>query len=96
MDKYKEIIKQRRELLKAHDYEAIPPEDWWEPDQRKEVDPPPLEKPYEKDAELIDLVDPKDFKVGQIPLIDAIANRESRHAFIAEPLSIEELSFLLW
>jgi SagB-type dehydrogenase family enzyme len=96
LDKYEKVIKERRELLKAHDYEAIPPEDWWEPDQRKGVDPPPLEKPYSLDVELIDLIDSKEFKVGQLPLIDAIANRESRRAFSDDPLSLEELSFLLW
>jgi SagB-type dehydrogenase family enzyme len=93
---YKKIIKERRDLLKAHDYNAVPPEDWWEPDQRKDVPPPPLEKPYDSDATLIDLIDPKDFTVGQISLYEAIANRKSRRAFTDESLSLEELSFLLW
>jgi SagB-type dehydrogenase family enzyme len=60
------------------------------------VAPPPLEKPYDRKAELIDLVDPRDFNIGQIPLIDAIANRESRRVFTEESLTLEELSFLLW
>ena len=90
------MIKQRRDLLKAHDYDAFPPESWWEPDQRKGVAPPPLEKPYDEDAKLIDLVDPKEFTIGRIPLIDAIANRESRRVFTDEPLTLEELSYLLW
>jgi SagB-type dehydrogenase family enzyme len=94
--KYDEMIKQRRELLKAHDYEAIPPEDWWLPDQRKGVDPPSLEKPFAASATLIDLVEPKDFSVGSVPLLDAIANRASRRAFTDTPLSLQELSFLLW
>ena len=93
---YEKIIKERRELLKAHDYEAVPPEPWWEPDQRKGKNPPPLEKPYDEDAELIDLVEPKDFQIGNIPLVDAIASRKSRRAFTNEPLTLEELSFLLW
>ncbi|MHA1576479.1 MAG: SagB/ThcOx family dehydrogenase [Candidatus Thorarchaeota archaeon] len=96
MNRYEEMIKQLRELLKAHDYEKIPPDEWWKPDQQKDVPPPPLEKPYDENAELIDLVEPKDFKVGQIPLIDAIANRESRRAYTDDLLSLEELSFLLW
>jgi SagB-type dehydrogenase family enzyme len=96
LTRYEEIIKKRRELLKAHDYDAIPSEPWWEPDQQKGVAPPPLEKPFEEGAHLIDLVDPKEFGVGQIPLIDAIANRESRRVFIDDSLSLEELSFLLW
>lgn len=96
MTKYDDMIKQRRDLLKAHDWNAFPPEDWWEPDQRKGVAPPPLEKPYAEDAELIDLVNPQEFNIGQIPLIDAIANRESRRVFTDEPLTLKELSFLLW
>lgn len=96
LKEYKEIIKERRELLKAHDYDAIPPEDWWEPDQRKDIPPPPLEKPYDSNVTLIDLVDSKDFKVGQIPLYDVITNRKSRRAFTDDSLSLEELSFLLW
>jgi len=93
---YDKLIKERRSLLKAHDYDAFPPEPWWEPDQRKGKDPPPLEKPYPEGAELIDLVDPKDFHVGTVPLIDAIARRQSHRAFTDEPLSLEDLSFLLW
>jgi SagB-type dehydrogenase family enzyme len=96
LTKYDEIIKERRELLKAHDYDAIPPEDWWEPDQRKEIPPPPLEKPVERNVDLIDLVNPKDFTVGKVPLVDAIRRRESRRVFTDESLTLEELSFLLW
>jgi SagB-type dehydrogenase family enzyme len=96
MASYDEIIKQRRDLLKAHDYEEIPPEDWWEPDQRKGVAPPPLEKPYDENDVLIDLISPDDLQVGRTPLYDVIANRKSRRAFTDDPLSLEELSFLLW
>jgi len=93
---YDKMIKERRELLKAHDYDTFPPEPWWEPDQRKGKSPPPLEKPYAEGAELIDLVDPKDFQIGSIPLIDAIASRKSHRVFTDESLTLEELSFLLW
>lgn len=96
MDRYDSEIKKRRKLLKALDDEETPYEDWWKPDQQKGIDPPPLEKPYNKDVKLVDLVSPEDFKVGQIPLIDAIANRESRRVFTDALLSLEELSFLLW
>ena len=96
MTKYEEMIKEHRELLKAHDYDAIPQEEWWKPDQIKGLDPPPLEKPFSKDADLIDLIDPIDFKVGKVPLIDAIRNRASERTFTDESLTLEELSFLLW
>ncbi|MFW9918183.1 MAG: SagB/ThcOx family dehydrogenase [Candidatus Thorarchaeota archaeon] len=93
---YDKIIKERRELLKAHDYDSFPPEPWWEPDQRKGKAPPPLEKPYDPTAELIDLIEPKQFQIGRIPLIDAIARRKSHRVFTEEALTLEELSFLLW
>ncbi len=96
MTRYDEMIKERRNLLKSHDFDAFPMEDWWEPDQRKGVNPPPLEKPYDERSNLINLVDPEDFKVGKIPLVEAIANRASERAFTDESLTLEELSFLLW
>jgi hypothetical protein len=37
LTKYDEMIKERRKLLKSHDYDVIPPEQWWEPNQRKNV-----------------------------------------------------------
>ncbi|TFG08174.1 SagB/ThcOx family dehydrogenase [Candidatus Thorarchaeota archaeon] len=94
--KYDEIINQRRGLLKAHDYEAIPPEDWWLPDQRKGVDAPPLEKPFDTTSTLIDLVESKNFSMSGTSLLDALANRQSRRTFTDDALSLEELSFLLW
>jgi SagB-type dehydrogenase family enzyme len=90
------MIRERRNLLKAHDYNAFPQDSWWEPDQRKGLPPPPLEKPYDEEASLIDLIKPGNFTIGKIPLIDAIANRESRRAFTEDSLTLEELSFLLW
>lgn len=96
MPDYEKMIRERRSLLKAHDYDVLPQDSWWEPDQRKGHPPPPLEKPYDSNASLISLVNPDQFTIGQVPLIKAIANRESRRAFTEEPLTLEELSFLLW
>ena len=90
------MIRERRNLLKAHDYDAFPQNSWWEPDQRKGLPPPPLEKPYDEEASLIDLIEPRRFTIGKVPLIDVIANRESRRAFTEVALTLEELSFLLW
>lgn len=90
------MIRERRNLLKAHDYDAFPQDSWWEPDQRKGLPPPPLEKPYDEEASLIDLIEPRRFTIGKVPLIDVIANRESRRAFTEVALTLEELSFLLW
>ena len=93
---YEDIIRERRELLKAHNYGDIPQEKWRESDQKKGVAPPPLEKQYDKSGKLIELVSPESFSVGEVPLIEALANRKSRRIFTNEAISTEELSFLLW
>lgn len=67
-----------------------------ESDQDKGIPPPPIEKPWPKDAELIDLVDAGDITIGDAPLREMIGQRRSRRQFTDEPLSLEELSFLLW
>lgn len=67
-----------------------------ETDQRKGVPAPSSQKPYPKDARLIDLVAPEDLAVGKTPLIEVIKRRRSRRKFTQEPLTLEELSFLLW
>ena len=67
-----------------------------ESDQQKKAPPPPLQQPYREDAELIDLVPPEELSVGKIPLIDVMKSRRSRRQFSNEPLTMEELSFLLW
>ncbi len=65
-------------------------------DQKKKIPLPALEKPYAGDVRLVDLVAPQDLTVGQMPLIDAITRRKSHRTFTDAPLSLEELSFLLW
>ena len=67
-----------------------------ESDQQKRVPPPPLQQPYPADAELIDLVSPEKLSVGKKTLIDAMKSRRSHRQFSNEPLTMEELSFLLW
>jgi SagB-type dehydrogenase family enzyme len=82
-----------RRFLRADDWEL------WrslETDQRREIPPPPVEKPYSEGAQLIDLVAPEDLSVGRAPLIDVVRQRRSRRSFTPAPLTLEELSFLLW
>ena len=67
-----------------------------ETDQMKGLPVPPIQKPYPKDAELVDLVNPEQFSIGKMPLLEAIRNRRSRRNFTPESLTLEELSFLLW
>lgn len=68
-----------------------------ETDMMKGLPIPPIEKPCPKDVERIDLPAHEACReLSQTPLVDAIANRESRRTFSDEPLSLRELAFLLW
>ncbi len=88
------LIEKYREFLKHN-----PPPNEIEnvkSDQQKHVPPPPLQKPYPKDAELIDLIPAEELSVGKISLIDVINSRRSHRQFSNESITREELSFLLW
>jgi SagB-type dehydrogenase family enzyme len=83
-----------REFLKDTIRQQI---DFSETDQNRGVPPPPLEKPFPVDAKRFNLP-----PVGQregIELIDlatAIGDRQSCRSFSPDPLTLNELSFLLW
>ena len=71
--------------------------DFSQTDQSRGLPAPPLEKPYAADARRIDLPGPGQWpEVPSVDLQTAIGRRESRRNFNAEPLKLEELSFLLW
>jgi SagB-type dehydrogenase family enzyme len=70
--------------------------DTLELDQRLGVPVPPLQKPYAPASRLIDLVSPQGITIGSMPIIDAIRMRQSRRSYRTTPLTLEELSFLLW
>jgi SagB-type dehydrogenase family enzyme len=95
-------VENRKETESMENYRKFLKSDLWdewekiETDQRKGVPAPPPQKPYPKDARLITLVSPEDLTVGKMPLIEAIKRRRSHRKFTEEPLTIEELSFLLW
>lgn len=65
--------------------------------QHRGVPPPPIEKPYPEDGRRIDLV-PMDGqqRIPSMDLASAIQGRRSHRRFRADPLTLEELSFLLW
>ncbi len=64
--------------------------------QKKKLPPLPVQKPYPPDARLFDLVNPENLALGTMPLIEAIRRRRTHRKYSAEPLTLEELSFLLW
>lgn len=66
-------------------------------DQHKGLEPPPLEKPYAPSGKRINLAPPGKWQdIAKVDLETAIRNRQSRRLFREEPLSLDEVSFLLW
>ncbi|HNV68173.1 MAG TPA: SagB/ThcOx family dehydrogenase [Candidatus Ozemobacteraceae bacterium] len=66
-------------------------------DQSKGVQPPPFEKPVSDGTKRVML--PQPAGLGErfsIDLARAVTNRRSRRAYLPDPLSLEELSWLLW
>jgi SagB-type dehydrogenase family enzyme len=84
-----------RKFLKADDWDEYGRKEF-PTDQRLRVPPPPIQKPYPCDAHLIDMVPPDQLRVGNAPLKEVIRKRETRRKFSPVPLTLEELSFLLW
>jgi SagB-type dehydrogenase family enzyme len=88
-----ESLEPGRNFLKSERWEEWGQSDT---DQKRKIPNPPLQKPAPEGAALFDLIAPDAFTLGQIPLIEAFRRRRSRRKFTLEPLSLEELSFLLW
>lgn len=66
-------------------------------DQNLGVPAPPIEKPCASDAQRIPLPSPEEVQeLGLMPLNQAIAHRHSRRKYGKTPLSLKELSYLLW
>ncbi|TFG95867.1 SagB/ThcOx family dehydrogenase [Candidatus Thorarchaeota archaeon] len=88
-------MKERRKFLHFFDseeYKEVVPES----DEQKKVSPPLFQQPYPEDSPLIDLIPPNDFTIGKAPFLDLVNHRQSRRKYTSEPLTLEELSFLLW
>ena len=65
-------------------------------DQMKDLPQPSLQKEYDKDSEIIDLFAIEKIKIINDNLIQNIGNRKSHRQYNNKPLTLEELSFLLW
>ena len=65
-------------------------------DQVKKLPQPPLALPADESKPIHDLPDPKDIKVNPVDLSDAITSRVSVRAYSETPLSLDELSYVLW
>jgi len=87
-------IEQSRSFLKDSIRKAI---DFSRTDQSMGVAPPPIQKPYSPGSEMIDLVPPEEFStLPGTGLLSAIASRRSHREFAGNPLTLKELSFLVW
>jgi len=88
------LFEQYRYFLKDSVRQTI---DFHLTDQRKGMPPPPIQKPYDANSNRFDLVTKANWhSIMNIDLISAMENRKSHRHFRDEPLSLEELSFLLW
>lgn len=85
-------IAKNRELVKAHfiAMEKIIS------DQQKGLPRGDLQKPFSAGAELIELPPPESAKPVKPDITECISKRQSRRKFAADPISLGELSYLLW
>ncbi|MBN2538647.1 MAG: SagB/ThcOx family dehydrogenase [Deltaproteobacteria bacterium] len=88
------LLEQYRYFLKDTVRKTI---DFSQTDQNRGIGPPPVEKPFANDATRIGLVPHGEWNtVKQIDLIAVMESRKSRRTYSDEPLTADELSFLLW
>lgn len=67
-----------------------------ETDARKQLPRVPPQKPYPEGAKTIALTPPEKVAVSDLSLKDILLRRHSHREYGAKPLSIDQLSFLLW
>jgi SagB-type dehydrogenase family enzyme len=60
------------------------------------VEAPPIEKPYSPDSQRLELITKDWEKIFDTTLAEAMKNRKSRRNYKPDPLSLVDLSFLLW
>jgi SagB-type dehydrogenase family enzyme len=87
MEKYryflKDTVRQTIDFARTNQGEGVPA--------------PPLEKPFAPGSTRIELVAAGHWqRVGRVDLESAVRSRRSRRSFKSQPLTLEELSFLLW
>lgn len=86
-------IEQFRQFMRSN----FADETTWVPsDQRKGIPPPPAQLSVPPGAKRIDLPKPDQGIIKRTGLRECIAERRSRRDFSAQPVTLAELSFLLW
>jgi len=84
---------QNREFLKGYLWQQW---DSLETDQKSKAPHPKPQKPSPEGASMVNLVPPDRFEVGKMSIVEAIGRRKSRRDYSSKPISLEELSYLLW
>lgn len=93
-DSFEDLIMRNRNFLKDRIRKSV---DFSKTEQNMGISAPPIEKPYSKDAKLINLVVEEEWEEKyNVPLARAMKNRKSHRDYLGDHLTIEELSFLLW
>ncbi len=93
MNADKELLNKHRYFLKDSIRKTI---NFAYTDQNQGIMPPPIEKPCSTDKTRIKLPKIDWSEKYNLKLTEAMVKRESRRLYSQEPLSLEELSFLLW
>lgn len=89
-----ESMQRYRNFLKDELRQEI---DFSKTDQSRGVEPPPIQKPYSPDQAILALPRKEEWTtLDDCGLITAIEERKSVRRYTSEPLSLEELAFLLW
>jgi SagB-type dehydrogenase family enzyme len=70
--------------------------DFWNTPQSSGEAPPPVQKPVPAGGTVIPLPGREEWNFLPCDLLTAIGMRESRRRFLPDPLSLQELSMLLW
>jgi SagB-type dehydrogenase family enzyme len=80
-----------KEFMKKTQYRYLPTSN-----QKRGLPQPPLELDYDESQAIIDLLAPSQLPAYEFNLRAAIENRRSVRRYTEQPLTLEELSFLLW
>lgn len=71
--------------------------DFSQTDQNLGIKPPPIQKPYAEEKQIISLPTPKEWKnIHNKDIVSVIKDRRSHRKYLDKPLTLDELSFLLW
>ena len=94
-----DILKSNRDFMKGYlvaDFDNQK-NDFNSSDQQKGINPPPLEKEYDQqNARIISLPNFDETSLTESNILTLIKQRRSRRHFTGNPLSLGELSYLLW